>query len=198
MKHADYMHMTAVMAEHAKAVQLLQAVSDGEEDVLPKIYAFLKSVAARKTAEQVRANVKSNNLEKRKKGGRKNSGAFEVCPRLESGADFGSTGLVLARKGNVRLIWRSGHKYWANMLEGSVYAPGNLVIMTSAEGHRRPGVESLTQNHRNAHEEGTRLSRALIEKFATRIDEVFGQGAAERVGALKETLVVPDQAEAAC
>lgn len=191
MNHAQYLHMKAILDEHAHALKLLQAVSEGEDGLQPKVHDFLKKVAERKEREQVTANVKANNQEKRKKTGRMNSGAFEVCPRQEGGSDFGVEGLVLARMGKVRLVWRKGSKTWANQLEGSVYSPGNLTILTEASSrYHRPEIAYLTDNRRESGGPDTRVSRRLIEKFAERIDSVFGPGVAEQVAHLKQTIVI--------
>lgn len=182
-------HMLTIQREHREALRLLAALNEGEDGVMPQVHVFLRKVKERQETERVAKAVASQKREQRKAGGRKNSDKFEVVPRMEGGVDYGATGLVIARRGNVRLIWRSGHTFWADQLTGSTYTPGDLVVMTSRESSKqRPQVVSLTDNHRNPGTPDTRLSRKLLERYKDKIDAVFGEGAAEQLYPLKQTV----------
>lgn len=189
MNQAFHDRMLTIQREHQTALRLLTAINEGDDSVMPEIHTFLKSVKERIAGEAHVRSAKAVKAEKRKSIGRKNSGKFEVTPRVENGCDYGATGLVLARKGNTRLIWRSGTKFWADMLTGYTYTPGNLVIHAE-DGLRRVADLKLTNNHRNPGDPDTRLSKKLIEKFAERIDAVFGAGTAELVKKLDKTIVI--------
>lgn len=179
-------HTLAIQREHKTAIGLLKALNEGDDSVLPQVHTFLKSVAAREAAEVQARSSKAVKQEKRRTSGRKNSGNFEIAPREEGGVDYGNTGLVLARKGDIRLVWRTGHKFWADMMQGFVYTPGDLVVMNAkgrADAH-------LTDNHRSPGTKDTRLTRKLIERHADKIDALFGAGAAARIAALTATVLL--------
>jgi hypothetical protein len=178
-----------IREEHKEALRLLTALNEGDDSVMPAVHAFLKRVKDRQEAEAVARSAAEVKREKRKTAGRKNSDKFEVATRVEGGVDYGATGLVLARRGNLRLVWRSGAKFWADQLTGSTYTPGELVIMEMPEGARRPRTYQLTDNHRKPGTPDTRLSKKLLERYADRIDERFGAGAAVQIASLTQTVV---------
>lgn len=176
----------AMRREHTTAIRLLTAINEGDDSVMPEIYTFLKTVKARQEAEALATSGKQVRQEKRKKGGRKNSGAFEIAPRYEGGCDYSSSGLVLARNGDLRLVWRSGAKFWADQMTGYTYTPGDLEVL-NAKGRTSAHI---TNNHRSPGTKDTRLSKALILRYAEKIDALFGPGTAEKVAPLKATLLL--------
>lgn len=183
-------HLSHLQREHATAIRLLTAINEGEDGVMPEIHAFLKLVKDRCAAEAMTKAGQEARHEKRKSGGRKASGLFEIAPRVEGGTDFGADGLVLARKDNLRLVWRSGSKFWADMMTGYVYTPGELLIMAVPQGRTRPETQNLTDNHRSPNTPDTRLTRKLLERHAAAIDGAFGAGTAAAVAGLKQTIVL--------
>lgn len=186
MSYDAFTAAQALRREHTEAIRLLTCINEGDDSVMPAIHTFLKQVKARQEAEALAVSGRQVRQERRKKGGRKNSGAFEIAPRLEGGCDYTSTGLVLARKGSERLVWRSGGKFWADQMTGYTYTPGNLEVLDA-----RGRISAyLTNNHRSPGSPDTRLSRKLIERHAEKIDLFFGVGTAEKVAALKATIVL--------
>lgn len=178
--------LSTVLSEHKQALALLKRVHEGDDNVHVDIHSFLQQVKSRQEDRKVKQNQAESRREKRRTSGRRNSGAFEILPRVHDGADYGAEAIVLARKGDVRLVWRYGSKFWANQLEPSVYTPGDLKI------HGEPGGRLgryLTHNHREPNTPDCRLNKALIERYAMQIDEVFGPGAAEKIKALKQTVL---------
>lgn len=190
MSRTYHDHMLQVCGEHKTAIRLLTAIHEGDDSVMPEIHAFLKKVKDRVAQDAHARSAKEASRDKRQKTGRKNSGLFEVAPRLDNGRDYGDTGLILARKGNLRLIWRNGSRFWVNQLEGYTYSPGNLVMSVQNSGK---ADTDLTKNHRNAGDPDTRLTRKLIEKFAEQIDAAFGPGTADAVKKLDKTYVVTEE-----
>ncbi len=86
----------------------------------------------------------------------------EIAPRHEHGVDYGRDGTVLARFGDLRLVWRGGGKYWSG-LQGNRYAPAALVVL-----------EGRTTKHRI--HEGGRLSKKLIAQMHVwnKLEKAFG------------------------
>lgn len=181
--------LNTVLSEHKQAIALLKRVHEGDDAVHLDIHAFLQQVKHRQEDRKVQQNQAEQRREKRRTAGRKNSGAFDLLPRYRDGADYGSEAIVLARKGDVHLVWRYGSKFWASQLEPSVYTPGELAI--HGEAGRRLG-RKLTNNHRAPNSPDCRLNKALIERYASQIDAVFGQGAAEKIKSLKQTVLFED------
>lgn len=186
----------SILSEHTEAIALLTAVNECEDGVGAKIYDFLKRVKqrrldeiARKNAAEAEAAAIALAKRRRKSGGRTKSGRFKVAPRIEHGCDYGNEAIILAEKENIRLIWRYGHAFWANALTGYAYTPGNLSIQILSSG-RRPSDVRLTDNHRNAGDPDTRLTKRLIQKFAEKINEVFQCDVANHDLMLKQTIVV--------
>lgn len=190
MNQAYFNQQFVIREEHREALRLLTALNEGDDSVMPTVHAFLRRVKNRQTTEAVAKSVAEVKRDKRKTAGRKNSDKFEVAPRLEGGVDYGATGLVLARRGNLRLVWRSGARFWADSLTGYTYTPGELVFMVMPEGARRPQTFQLTDNHRKPGTPDTRLSKKLLERYADKIDERLGSGVAAQVAGLTQTVVL--------
>ncbi|GBG14378.1 uncharacterized protein NMK_1977 [Novimethylophilus kurashikiensis] len=172
------------------AVDLLTRVNEGDDSAVPEIHKFLSNLREREEILAIEHNKAETARDKRKNGGRKNSGLFEVAPRYENGTDFSAEGIVLARKGALRLIWRYGSKFWASQLEPSVYTPGELEVHGENPEQRHRNHRDLTNNHREPGTKDTRLTKALILRYAEQIDAVFGAGTAIQVAELKKTVLV--------
>lgn len=170
------------------ALKLLRRVNDGDETALKEVEAFINALDEKDVwAAQQRAALRARS-EKRRTSGRKNSGRFEIAPANEGGIAWSASGIVLLKKDGIRLVWRSGGNYWSSRTQS--YGPAELTIIypTPKRGHAT--YKDVTDNFTLAHKGGkveSRLSRALIEKYAPKIDEVFGPGAAAKIS-LKHTI----------
>lgn len=189
MSHWDWM-------EDARAgIALLRRINSGDESAFREIEPLLKRIDDRDARHQAKQREKLARREKRAKIGRKNSGQFEIAPSHEGGVGFPASGIVLLRKDKVRLVWRSGGKYWSGIGTTS-YAPADLDILEPSGW----GVKStsITDNHgRSLHGKrdlDNRLTVNLILKYRAAINKVFGENAAELVaaGGLKHTVVLGD------
>jgi len=130
--------------------------------------------------------------EKRAKGGRKGSGKFEIAPANEGGCNHGATGIVLMRKGALRLVWRSGSKYFSGIGSQS-YAPADLEILVP----RETVPERVTEFHARSlrgEKVTARLTGALILEHREQIDAAFGKGTAAQAAELKGTVLLPETA----
>lgn len=188
MSHFDYLR------DARSAIALLRRLDAGDEAAYKEIEPLIKRIDERDGKRRVTEEAKQAARVKRSTSGRKNSGAFEIAPASEAGVDYGATGLILLRKGPVRLVWRSGSKYFSG-IGRQAYAPADLDIMTPPVGkHGRWVCEDLTKHHKSKLEGErvgiVRLTKALVLSHRQRIDEVFGPGAAERAAELKQTVIL--------
>lgn len=182
------MSLSDYLKERAVALGILRRLDAGDASAMEEVRPLLKKIDDRERVHQEEESQRVAKKERRQKSGRLNSGAFEVAPRVERGVDFGAKGLVLARKGTVRLVWRYAHTAYLNRLNGSVAASPSLEVLT--EGGSLP--KDITDSYRNTRRGGWRLSRNLIMEYASQIDSFFGAGVAAQVSELKGTVVVED------
>lgn len=101
------------------------------------------------------------------------------------GVDFGSSGKVLVRKGDIALVWFSGYSVMSCGVKGfgRDYVPARLVIQGTARNNFSRVSKTL--------HEGGRLSSKILDRFKSDIDLVFGEGTTDRIN-LKTTLVLHD------
>lgn len=171
------------------AIKLLKRVNEGDDSVFKDIHPFLEVIRRRDEELAAARNAKETRRETRAKTGRKHSGLFEISPRYDKGSDFGAEGIVLARKGQLTLVWRYGSTYWASMFEPRVYAPGDLEV--HGEGvNRSADYRNLTNNHRTPNTKDTRLTKALILRYADQINKVFDLAIADEIAKLKKTVII--------
>lgn len=149
------------------------------------IHQYDQARYAAKCNEELRRIQKAS----RRAKGRLNSGKFEVAPQVENGADFGSRRLVLARKGETRLMWVPGSKYFSGR-GTQVYAPGELTIFRTLNA--RMGDDITDNRNGPSNSSLRRLSKNTILRFAKEIDAVFGEGTAKRVSRLESTVIVEE------
>lgn len=165
----------------AKALELLRRLLDGDEKAWIEGEEFLKKVDEQHSAAEKTRADKEARKKKRQTSGRKASGLFDIAPRVEHGVDYSADGIVLLRRGDLRLVWRSGGKYFSGIGQQG-YGPAELEILFPD----RCMSTTLTDHHRN--NKSQRLSRALVLHYEKEIDEVFGEGAAKQAAKLKGTV----------
>lgn len=177
--------ITDYLKDRKEALAMLRRIDDGDDSVLEAIRPFLKRIDARDSEEDARIAAKADAKRRRQSGGRMNSGNFEVEPRMMDGVDYGATGLVLARCGGIRLVWRSGSKYYSGIGVWR-YAPACLEVM-------KPGNRTGT-DITDWRGDGKKrfLTKKIIMDHAASIDAHLGAGAAAAVaaGGLKATVVL--------
>ena len=109
---------------------------------------------------------------------RKRLGQFEIAPRvdIDKGVNYSADGIVLLRRGDVRLVWRHGGKYWS--ARNSHYSPAELQIL---DPERRTSIPVQGIGGRKLNDYGaSRLNAALLFRGSEHIDKVFGPGAWKR------------------
>lgn len=95
----------------------------------------------------------------------------ETTPRVLGGVDYGAPGKVLVRAPNGDdLVWRRGHADWDGVGRRA-YRSACLQLRSAASRHA--GGVWL--------HEGGRLSKALLARYAEKIDVAFGAGTAAKV-----------------
>jgi hypothetical protein len=105
--------------------------------------------------------------------------AQERRPRVENGVDFGAARIVLARTSDGRaLVWTKAHRRWMNLIFGYQPQPGQLELIRLGDLFG----ETL-------HDSGGRLSRALFELHADKIDHYLGAPVADMLDARRTVLV---------
>lgn len=104
------------------------------------------------------------------------------------GVDFGSSGKVLVRKGDVALVWFSGYSIMSCGVKGfgRDYVPARLVIQGTARNNFSRVSQTL--------HEGGRLSSKILDRVKKDIDLFFGEGTTDRIS-LRTTIVLPSKDE---
>lgn len=172
--------------EGDEAFKILRRIYEGENLPMVEIGQLLRRRADRLERLAVERSKKEADRERRNKVGRAKSGKFEVAPRYENGTDFSADGIVLARMGTMRLVWRYAGKHWGNQLSGYVSHGATLELHQNTSLHKRLP--------RSLAEEGRLTSKRLTEpELAGKIDAIFGAGAAVRIAELKGTVVFDDR-----
>lgn len=171
-----------VMIDGRNAVRILRRILAGEEKAWIEGEALVKAIDERDEKFKKEQEELQAKRDKRAKSGRMNSGKFEIAPRVEGGVDYSAAGIVLARKGELRLVWRSGGSYFSGRGR-TAYAPAELEVL----GLDRTST-SLT-NHFNKGK-AQRLTPALIRQYRAQIDKYFGPGTSKKVEPLEATVVL--------
>lgn len=173
------------LRERTDAIAILRRIDAGELNATAEIRSFLRRVDARCKAEEDAHSQRTAARERRAKIGRKQSGKFDIEPRVLDGTDHGNTGIILARNEKLRLVWRSGAMYFSGVGR-QAYAAADLEVL--GYGGRIP--VSITESQFKSRRGGWRLSKALIMEFASSIDKHFGAGTAAAIAqaGLKTTL----------
>lgn len=177
--------MSRVIIKSFEAVEILRRILNGDEKAWKEGEELIAEIDqsnrhwARLRAEAAAQKQRHQTALQRT---RLHNGKFEVVSRSEGGVDHSAPGIILAVKGNARLVWRSGGRYWSSI--GSyAYAPAELEIMGE---HRIP--KKLTDHFQTrGHGKTRRLSKQLILDHRGEIDKVFGVGATERIAKLDKT-----------
>lgn len=169
------------------AIELLRRIHSGDEAAFREIEPLLAEIDKYGAARKKEREDKAERRSKKMLGGRKNSGRFEIARQIENGVDHSASGIVLIRKGDMRLVWRSGGNYFSGRGQQS-YAPAELELM-------KPDGRSgkITDNWRKSHdgrETESHLSKALLLKYEAKIDAVFGAGATRKAALINRTLVL--------
>lgn len=172
--------------EGGEAFKILRRIYEGENPPMVEIGQLLKQRKDRLELAAASRSKKEADRERRNKVGRAKSGKFEVAPRYENGTDFSADGIVLARMGTTRLVWRYAGKHWGNQLSGYVSHGATLELHQNTSLHKRLP--------RSLAEDGRLTSKRLTEpELAGKIDAIFGAGAAVRIAELKGTVVFEDK-----
>lgn len=109
-------------------------------------------------------------------------------PRHTSGVDYGAERVVLARlldkdgRCVAELLWRKGHKSWADRMSGYQHEPGKLYVVTAIDPKRGVTEVYSSVNHYTLHNDGGRLSRALLTEHSAHIRSVFGSELLATIG----------------
>jgi len=113
---------------------------------------------------------------------------FEIAPQYSHGCDWSAPGKVLARKGKAQLIYRPGCKFFAS-IGYRKYAPPEITIVFDGSHAGNKSIE-VTDNFRQKLDGKPieRLCKSTILAHKELIDSTFGEGAAERISALKGTI----------
>lgn len=179
MSHYDFLR------ERAAAIHILRRIDAGEATAIDEVRPFLHQVDARSKDQEDAAAQRLSARERRARTGRKQSGKFDVEPRMLDGTDHGNTGIILARNEKLRLVWRGGSKYFAG-IGRQAYAPAGMEVL----GYGGRTSVSITESQFKERRGGWRLSKPLIMEFASGVDKHFGAGAAAAIvqAGLKGTL----------
>lgn len=175
------MNAMVVMYNRAtKAILLLRRLVDGQ-DITDEAREFIKDIDIADEARKNEERRKEEYRKKRETRGRRNSGKFEIEPRVVGGADWGADGLVLAKKGGTRLVWRAGSKYFSGVGQQS-YAAARLQVLFPEQHSWKDIMEQYPDGKRRT------LSAKLIFAHEEQIDSIFGKGTASKVAKLEGTV----------
>lgn len=186
------------LEDAGKAIELLRRIDNGDEKAYAEIEPLLKKLDKREADKRQEEERVQQAKVKRATTGRKNSGLFEIAGRHEEGVDHGADGIVLLRKGKMRLVWRYASHYWSSMMEPNAYAPPDLEVLYPKEERANRGNSYLPGQITDYHRQKlagkdigrVRLTSALILEHASKIDKVFGKGSAAHAAELKKTVVL--------
>lgn len=111
----------------------------------------------------------------------------EVAPRYEPGVDYGAQGVVLIRKGDIRLIWRSGGMVWSGTGQPFNYFPTSLELRC---GSGRMDNHLHGRMDKDLHE-GGRLCHKRIRENIEAIRKAFSEPELSALEIdVKKTLVI--------
>lgn len=179
------MSVAALYIQARDAVAILRRIVEADDqNAREEARRFIERLDREEARSKAQADAKQARREHRRTVGRENSAAFEIVPQTENGVHHAAIGIVLAKRGDIRLVWRRSGRYWSGRQQH--YAPPELqVLLPDAQ---LPVSLTYHSNNRTIGK-GPRLSRALILRYAEKIDETFGQGTAAKVADLKATVI---------